>query len=118
MPEDASLAVLCAAADVTANTPARVESHGTAFAIFRLGDRFYVTQDACTHGPGSLAEGFVDGEEVECPFHQGRFHIPTGRPSAPPCTTPLRIWDTHVIDGRVCIHVTRDGDSDASQGTE
>jgi nitrite reductase/ring-hydroxylating ferredoxin subunit len=31
-------------------------------------------------------EGFVDGEEVECPFHQGRFHIPTGHPSAPPCT--------------------------------
>ena len=93
-------------ADVADDTPVRVERQGIAFAVFRVGGRYYVTQDACTHGPGSLAEGYVDGEEIECPFHQGRFHIPTGRPSAPPCTMSLRIWDAHVMDGQVCIDVT------------
>jgi nitrite reductase/ring-hydroxylating ferredoxin subunit len=53
--------------------------------------------------PGSLADGTVDGEEVECPFHQGRFHIPTGQPTAPPCTEKLRVWPARVIDGRICI---------------
>jgi nitrite reductase/ring-hydroxylating ferredoxin subunit len=103
MPDDTQLTALCAAADVADDTPVRVETHGTAFAVFRVGGRHYVTQDACTHGPGSLAEGFVDGEEIECPFHQGRFHIPTGRPSAPPCTGPLRVWEAHVSGGNVCI---------------
>jgi len=103
MPEEVT--ALCAAADVDNDTPVRVELQGTAFAVFRVGDRHYVTQDACTHGPGSLAEGRVEGEEVECPFHQGRFHIPTGRPSAPPCTEALRIWSARVIDGQVCIDV-------------
>lgn len=84
----------------------RSEAHGIAFAVFRIGDHYYVTQDACTHGPGSLAEGYVDGEEIECPFHQGRFHIPSGQPSAPPCTIPLRVWDALVIDGQVWINVT------------
>ena len=118
MPDDTQLTALCAAADVDDDAPVRVEAFGTAFAVFRVGDRHYVTQDACTHGPGSLAEGYVDGEEIECPFHQGRFHIPTGRPSAPPCTIPLRIWEVHVIDGNVCIEMAREGDGDASQGTE
>ena len=108
MPDDragsiARLTVLCRADDVTADAPLRVEQDGTVFAVFVVGDRCYVTQDACTHGPGSLSEGYVDGEEIECPFHQGRFHIPTGRPSAAPCTVPLRVWPVRLVDGQVCI---------------
>jgi nitrite reductase/ring-hydroxylating ferredoxin subunit len=103
MSDAASPIVLCDAAAVTAAVPARVECDGTAYAVFLVGACHYVTQDACTHGPGSLSEGYVDGEEVECPFHQGRFHIPTGQPTAPPCTEPLRVWSARVIDGRVCI---------------
>ncbi len=103
MPEAVPPTVLCDAAAVAAEAPARVEHDGTAYAVFLVGNRLYVTQEACTHGPGSLAEGIVDGEEVECPFHQGRFHIPTGQPTAPPCTDPLRVWPARVIDGRICI---------------
>jgi len=103
MPQAAPPTVLCDAAAVATEAPARVEREGTAYAVFLLGERHYVTQDACTHGPGSLSEGTIDGEEVECPFHQGRFHIPTGRPTAPPCTEKLRVWPARLIDGRVCI---------------
>ena len=94
---------LCAADALDPATPLRVEQAGTAYAVFLLDGAVHVTQDDCTHGPGSLAEGLVDGQEIECPFHQGRFHIPTGRPTAPPCTIPLRIWPARVIAGRVCI---------------
>jgi nitrite reductase/ring-hydroxylating ferredoxin subunit len=97
------LTALCGADEVSAGTPLRVEKDGRSYAVFNVGDRYYVTEDACTHGPGSLADGFVDGEEIECPFHQGRFHIPTGRPAAPPCTVALRIWPVRIVDGRICI---------------
>jgi anthranilate 1,2-dioxygenase ferredoxin subunit len=50
-----------------------------------------------------LAEGWVEGDEVECPFHQGRFHIPGGQPTAPPCTVPLRIWKVKLIEGDIWI---------------
>ncbi len=103
MPQAAPPTVLCDAVAVAAEAPTRVEHDGTAYAVFLLGNHHYVTQDACTHGPGSLSEGTIDGEEVECPFHQGRFHIPTGLPTAPPCTIALRVWPARVIDGRVCI---------------
>jgi nitrite reductase/ring-hydroxylating ferredoxin subunit len=118
MSDDTQLTVLCAVADVADDAPLRVATCGMVFAVFAVGGRHFVTQDACTHGPGSLSEGFVDGEEVECPFHQGRFHISSGRPSAPPCTIPLRVWDARVVDGQICIEALREGGSHASQGTE
>ena len=112
------LTALCSVDDITADAPVRVLTGGTALAVFRIGDHIYATQDACTHGPGSLAEGYVDGEAVECPFHQGRFHIPTGAPAAPPCTIPLRTWDVRIIDGQVCIDPSQKGGNDAPQGPE
>src|SRR6516164_2710052 len=119
MSHGSELQVLCAVADVGDDAPVRVVVAGTAVAVLRVGGRHYVIQDACTHGPGSLAEGFIDGEEIECPFHQGRFHIPTGRPSAPPCTIALRVWDVRVIDGQLCIEPPGDaGGDNASQRTE
>jgi nitrite reductase/ring-hydroxylating ferredoxin subunit len=94
---------LCPASDVEPDTPVRVVLDNAAYAVFSVNDRFYVTQDQCTHGPGSLAEGFVMDTEIECPFHQGRFDIRTGQPTAAPCTEALRIWTVHVIDGQICI---------------
>jgi nitrite reductase/ring-hydroxylating ferredoxin subunit len=94
---------LCSAAEVTPDTPVRVVVDHIAYAVFNLDGRFYATQDECTHGPGSLAEGFVMGAEIECPFHQGRFDIRTGRATAAPCTEALRVWTVHAIDGQLCI---------------
>jgi len=101
------LQALCAAADLAPGCAMRAELGGKAYAVFNLDGRFYVTQDQCTHGPGALSEGFVEGGEVECPFHAGRFHIPTGQPAAPPCSEPLSCWTAEVVDGMVSIDPTQ-----------
>jgi nitrite reductase/ring-hydroxylating ferredoxin subunit len=103
------LIMLCAARMVRPDAPARVEHDGTAYAIFNLNGAWHVTQDECTHGPGSLSEGWVEGDEIECPFHQGRFHIPSGQPIAAPCTIPLRIWPARLIDENIWIDTTEGG---------
>jgi ethylbenzene dioxygenase ferredoxin component len=100
---EAQLIALCASAEVEPDTPVRVLLDNVAYAVFTLDGQFYVTQDHCTHGPGSLAEGFVMGTEIECPFHQGRFDIRTGQPTAAPCTLALRTWTVHAIDGQLFI---------------
>jgi|SRR5882724_3335971 len=100
---EAQLVLLCAAAEVEPDTPVQVMLNNVAYAVFNLDGQFYVTQDQCTHGPGSLAEGFVMGTEIECPFHQGRFDICTGRPTAAPCTEALRTWTAHIIDGQIFV---------------
>ncbi|TPG44919.1 non-heme iron oxygenase ferredoxin subunit [Roseomonas nepalensis] len=97
------LQALCDTTAVEGDTPVRAELAGEAYAVFLVDGAYYVTQDLCTHGPGSLAEGFVEGGEIECPFHQGKFDIRTGEPTAPPCTEALRTWDARVVEGKVCI---------------
>jgi nitrite reductase/ring-hydroxylating ferredoxin subunit len=95
------LAPLCPASDVSEDAPAKAVIDGEEVAVFQVGERYYVTQNLCTHGPGELCDGYVDGEEVECPFHQGKFNILTGAPTAPPCTVPLRTWKAHLRDGQI-----------------
>lgn len=94
---------LCSTSEVPEGGALKVERDGFVLAVFNLGGRFFVTDDACTHGPGSLSEGEVDGEIVECNFHNGAFHIPTGRVEAPPCMVPLRTYPVSVVDDQVCI---------------
>ena len=94
---------VCATSDVPEGGAIRAEVGGLVLAVFNLGGRFFVTEDACTHGPGSLSEGDIDGEVVECNFHQGAFHIPTGRVEAPPCMIPLRTYKVSIDGGRVFV---------------
>ncbi|MEO7402594.1 MAG: Rieske 2Fe-2S domain-containing protein, partial [Burkholderiales bacterium] len=67
---------------------------------------YYVTDDACTHGPGSLSEGEIEGDIVECNFHAGCFHIPTGRVESPPCMIDIATYAVTVVDGNICIDPT------------
>jgi nitrite reductase/ring-hydroxylating ferredoxin subunit len=94
---------LCSIDEVPEGGAIKVERDGLILAVFHLGDRYYVTDDSCTHGPGSLSEGEIDGEIVECNFHNGAFHIPTGRVEAPPCMVPLKTYPATVTDGQVWI---------------
>lgn len=105
MSETTSKLALCSTHDVPDGGAIKVERDGLILAVFNLGGRFFVTDDTCTHGPGSLSEGEIDceGEIVECNFHNGAFHIPTGRVEAPPCMIPLRTYAVSVVEGQVCI---------------
>lgn len=94
---------LCAAADVPEGSALKVETETLTLAVFNLGGVFHVTDDHCTHGPGSLSDGWIEGEEVECDFHNGRFHIPSGAVTAPPCMIPIATYATEVVDGQVMI---------------
>jgi len=46
----------------------------------------------CTHEEASLADGFIEGDCIECPLHQALFHIPSGEVRAAPATRPLRVY--------------------------
>jgi nitrite reductase/ring-hydroxylating ferredoxin subunit len=100
---DDTLIRLCAASDVAEGAALKVEVEDLTVAVFNLGGKFFVIDDQCTHGPGSLSEGCVDGEEIECDFHNGRFHIPTGAVTGPPCMIPVQTWTVRIVDGDVCI---------------
>ncbi len=83
----------------------KVETAGLTLAVYNVDGAFYVTDDACTHGPGSLSEGFLEGDVIECNFHQGCFNVRTGDVVTPPCTVPIKTYAAVVDGGAVYIEI-------------
>lgn len=100
---------LCADEELREGEPLRVLREGHAYAVFRVGGDVYAIDDLCSHGPGNLSEGWLDGFEIECPFHQGRFDIRNGAPTAPPCWEPVRAWRPRLKGGRLVIDLDERG---------
>lgn len=100
--EGTRLVPLCRADELGEGEVRCVEPPGMEpIAVFHIEGRFYATADTCTHGGASLSEGLVEGENVECPFHGGTFHIPSGQPTFPPCVVPLRTYPVKLADNRL-----------------
>ena len=96
---------LCRTDHVAVGEALKVERAALTLAVFNVDGVFYVTDNACTHGPGSLSEGFIEGDVIECNFHQGKFNIRTGEVVLPPCMVPVKTYRTVVEDGVVYIEL-------------
>jgi naphthalene 1,2-dioxygenase ferredoxin component len=75
-------------------------------ALFRVGDDVFATDAMCTHGLARLCEGYVEGHEVECPLHQGRFDLRTGAATCEPATQAVAVHPVRIVDGRVLVRRT------------
>ena len=88
---------LCKTSDLEPGSIKRVERPGQpAIAVYNIEGTFYATDDCCTHGLASLAEGELDGDVVECSLHFGGFHVPTGKAVLPPCSIDIRTYPVEV----------------------
>src|SRR4051812_31197999 len=87
---------VCADSDVEVSGLRLVLAGEREIALFRLEDGFHALDDTCSHGAASLSDGQVIGDEVECPFHAGRFKIRTGAACSSPCTVDVRSYPCKV----------------------
>ncbi len=94
---------LCHVNDVAAGSVVKVEQENLTLAVYNVDGTFYVTDDACTHGPGSLSEGDLYGDVIECNFHGGQFNVRTGEVVGPPCMVPVKIYPVTVEDDHVYV---------------
>ena len=94
---------LCSTDDVADGSAIKIEAGDLTLAVFNLEGQFYVMDDLCSHGPGSLSEGFIEGDAIECPFHQGQFNIRTGEVVMPPCMIPQKTYPVTIEDGKILI---------------
>jgi naphthalene 1,2-dioxygenase ferredoxin component len=78
---------------------------GRDIALYSVGGEVYATDNLCTHGHARLCDGFLEGHEIECPLHQGRFDVRDGRPSCEPVTEPLRSYPVRIDGGRVFVQI-------------
>lgn len=96
---------LCHADDIAGGDALKVEHGDLVLAVYNVDGEFFVTDDACTHGPGSLSEGYLEGDVIECNFHGGQFNVRTGEVAGPPCMVPIKTYKVSVEDGNIFIEV-------------
>ncbi|QNE14368.1 bifunctional 3-phenylpropionate/cinnamic acid dioxygenase ferredoxin subunit [Pseudarthrobacter sp. NBSH8] len=83
------------------------EENGTGedIAVFHAEDgNFYALNDNCTHETASLADGWIEGTEVECPVHSAKFCLKSGTALCMPATIAARTHKVAVQDGHVMLY--------------
>src|SRR3982074_3536693 len=89
---------LAALSDLREGEPFGVGVGDDPSALHRLDGVVFAIGDVCTHEFALLSGGFVEDGEIECPLHQARFDIRTGRCLSPPASIDLPTYDVR-IDG-------------------
>ena len=84
----------------------RVDTVNKNLAIYNVGGNVFCTDNVSTHGNALLSDGFLEGHEIECPFHQGRFDVRDGRVTCEPATKAMKTYPIKVEEGRVFIDLT------------
>ena len=81
----------------------------TTIAVYNNEDgEILAIDDTCSHQQASLADGWLEGCEIECPLHSSRFDLRTGAVDAPPARLPVRTHQVVIQDG--VIHVIPSSD--------
>jgi nitrite reductase (NADH) small subunit len=71
---------VAAVADIPVGQGTLVDVNGVTVAVFNGGGgRFHATSPVCPHEDGPLAEGWLEGDVVVCPWHGFDFELNTGR---------------------------------------
>jgi NAD(P)H-dependent nitrite reductase small subunit len=66
-------------ADVQPGSGTTVVVDNREIALFNVGGTFYALDNNCPHSGGPLAEGWLDGDTITCPWHAWCFRLDDGR---------------------------------------
>ena len=83
-----------------------VEAGGKRLLICHTAGGFYAVDDTCTHDDGPLADGWLEGEAIECPRHGARFDVTTGKVLCLPAAVPVNSYPVRVEGDAVSVDVT------------
>ncbi len=105
---------VCPAAALGASDVIRYDHGRQTYAIYRGPENeLYATDGVCTHGNTHLSEGLVIGKLIECPKHNGRFHLSNGSPARVPVCRGLATYPVSERDGKLFLNVSRPGGAGA-----
>lgn len=101
---------VCSLADLPEGEAIRIAPQGDVpIAVFHADDgEIYAIDDTCTHQDASLADGWLEGCEVECPLHASKFDLRTGAVDSLPATKPVRTHAVSIVDGTIFVALSGD----------
>jgi nitrite reductase/ring-hydroxylating ferredoxin subunit len=89
--------------DIQSSTMKAVEVAGEKISVANVEGKYYAIGNVCTHVGGPLAEGTLEGYEVECPWHGSKFDVRSGEPTRPPAKRPEPTYEVKVEGNNLLI---------------
>jgi glycine betaine catabolism B len=80
-----------------------IEVNGEKICVVNVEGKYYAIGNVCTHEGGPLADGTLEGYDVECPWHGSKFDVRTGKMTNPPADTPEPTYEVKVEGNNVLI---------------
>lgn len=92
--------------DVPEGEVTGVHVDGQPLALYKVDGELYATHDICSHEHAHLSDGYLDGCEIECPLHQARFDIRTGKAMCRPATEGVAVYPVRIVGQDVFVNLT------------
>ena len=89
--------------DIQPSRMKEVEVNGEKVCLANVEGKYYAIGNVCTHLGGPLAQGKLEGYEVQCPWHGSRFDIRTGKVARPPAMRSEPIYEIKVEDDNILV---------------
>lgn len=97
---------VCPLASLPRGEARRVETDPP-IAVFHTDDgEIFAIDDTCSHQDASLADGWLEGCEIECPLHASKFDLRTGAVDAPPAKLPVRTHTVVIEDDTIHVELS------------
>jgi nitrite reductase/ring-hydroxylating ferredoxin subunit/uncharacterized membrane protein len=81
--------------------PRRVVVGDARVLLVRRGGEVFAIGEVCSHLGGPLAEGELQGDVIQCPWHASRFCVRDGSVEDGPATHPQPVFEARVAGGRI-----------------
>jgi naphthalene 1,2-dioxygenase system ferredoxin subunit len=91
--------------DVPEDDVMGIDINTKSIALYQVDGEIFATDNICTHGNARLCDGFLEGHEIECPLHQGKFDIRNGKAMCAPLTEDIQIYPVKIEGGRVFVEM-------------
>lgn len=75
-------------------------------ALYNVDGEIFATDNICSHAFAMLTDGWLDGNEIECPLHAGRFDVKTGKGLGPPIPCDIRSYRVRVAGDEIQVDLT------------
>jgi 3-phenylpropionate/trans-cinnamate dioxygenase ferredoxin subunit len=82
-----------------------VEFEDEEVALCNVNGEIYAVANVCTHDDGPLGEGYLAGDEIECPRHGARFNVSSGQVKSLPAIVPIPTFEVRVEGEDIWVDV-------------
>lgn len=87
-----------------------VEVDDQPVALFNVNGQIFAIDDVCTHDGGPLADGTLNGNEIECARHGARFDVRTGSALCMPAVENVRAHHVKLEGDSIFVAINDTGD--------